>query len=255
MNWICPHCGMRQISTDSNYDSFQATASIGEFREISSKGRALLITGNALCCANPECTRATVQIRLNSSFRDTAGRMNEGRQFLSEQLYPKPHGKPFPNFVPEFLLEDYREAWSIAALSPKASATLARRCLQSMIRDFCDIHERTLFLEIGVLEQRLNDDALPKGVEAETVEAMRALKDLGNIGAHMTEVEGKIVDVEPEEAETLLGLIEMLFSDWYIARAKRQERLAAIQKIAHDKKNPPASDRPAEDVEPIQPSA
>ncbi len=43
---------------------------------------------------------------------------------------------------------------------------------------------------------------------------MRALKDVGNIGAHMTEVGGTIVDVEPGEAEALLGLIEMLFADW-----------------------------------------
>lgn len=54
-------------------------------------------------------------------------------------------------------------------------------------------------------------------------------------GAHMTEVDGKIVNVDQDEARQLLGLIEMLFSDWYVARHKRRERLAAIEAMA----NPP----------------
>ncbi len=130
------------------------------------------------------------------------------------------------------MLADYNEAWLIVDLSPKSSATLARRCLQAMIRDFCKIRERTLYQEIEKLEQKLQVDELPKGVEPETIAAMRVLKDKGNIGAHMTEVNGVIVDVEPQEAEQLLGLIEMLFTDWYVARHKRQQSLAAIEAMA-----------------------
>ena len=55
-----------------------------------------------------------------------------------------------------------------------------------MIRDFCDIRERTLFKEIETLEARLGQDDLPRGVEPETIEAMRAVKNVDNIGAHMT---------------------------------------------------------------------
>jgi hypothetical protein len=129
------------------------------------------------------------------------------------------------------MLEDYNEAWAIINLSPKSSATLARRCLQAMIRDFCNIRERTLFHEIEKLEQKLTEDDLPKGVEPETIAAMKVLKNKGNIGAHMTEVDGVIVDVDPDEARLLLSLIEMLFTDWYVARHKRRERLAAIEAL------------------------
>ena len=108
-----------------------------------------------------------------------------------------------------------------------------------MIRDFCDIRERTLFKEIETLEARLGEDDLSRGVEPETIEAMRAVKNVDNIGAHMTLVDGVIVDVDPAEAETLLGLIEMLFSDWYVAQAKRKERLNAIQELAKRKATQP----------------
>ncbi len=116
-----------------------------------------------------------------------------------------------------------------------------------MIRDFCGIRERTLYHEIEKLEQRLEADDLPKGVEPETIAAMKVLKDKGNIGAHMTEVDGVIVDVEPGEAEQLLGLIEMLFSDWYVAQAKRREQLAAIEAMAPGPKPEPEA-RPEEDT-------
>ena len=105
-----------------------------------------------------------------------------------------------------------------------------------MIRDFCNIKERTLYDEIRKLEVLLKEDILPKGVDEETIEAMLALKDVGNIGAHMTERGGEILDVDPGEARALLGLIEMLLNDWYVTRGNRETRLIKIKEIAHDKK-------------------
>jgi hypothetical protein len=111
-----------------------------------------------------------------------------------------------------------------------------------MIRGFCGIKKSTLFQEIEELERQLEGDQLPRGVEPETVEAMRALKDVGNLGAHMTELDGIIVGVEEGEAEALLGLIEMLFNDWYVARDKRIRRLADIEAIAASKRDQPVGD-------------
>jgi hypothetical protein len=49
---------------------------------------------------------------------------------------------PLPDYIPEQIKDDYYEACSILNLSPKASATLARRCLQGMIRDFWGITKK-----------------------------------------------------------------------------------------------------------------
>jgi hypothetical protein len=240
MNFICPHCGIQQIVTTSACAAFENVIRPGRFRDDNGlEWPVLRVRGSAIRCANPECGKLTLRYSAGGHQVDHEA---DGDPLVNCQLYPAPVGKPFPEDVPAFLLEDYREAWAISHLSPKASATLARRCLQSMIRDFCGIRERTLFAEINKLDGLLGADALPRGVEVETVAAMRALKDVGNIGAHMTEVEGTIVDVEPGEAEALLGLIEMLFADWYVARAKRQKRLAEIEAIAADKAPPTASD-------------
>ena len=51
-------------------------------------------------------------------------------------IRPKSIAYKFPDYIPQAIRSDYEEACSIVNLSPKASATLSRRCLQGMIRDF-----------------------------------------------------------------------------------------------------------------------
>ncbi|WP_284078996.1 hypothetical protein [Acinetobacter nosocomialis] len=40
-----------------------------------------------------------------------------------------------------------------------------------------------------------------------------------------------IVDVEPDEAQLLISLLEMLFDEWYIAANERKERLQKIKDL------------------------
>jgi len=46
----------------------------------------------------------------------------------------------------------------------------------------------------------------------------------------------QIVDVDPEEAQILIDLVELLFEDWYVARNDRTKHLAKIRSIAEEKK-------------------
>lgn len=114
----------------------------------------------------------------------------------------------------------------ISDLSPKASATLSRRCLQGMIRDFHKITRPTLNQEINELKGNIEQDLW---------EAIDAVRKVGNIGAHMEADINVIVDVDPEEAQILIGLIEQLFQDWYVARHKRGLSLASVKALAEVK--------------------
>ena len=107
----------------------------------------------------------------------------------------------------------------IVSLSPKASATLSRRCLQGMIRDFFGISLPTLKAEI---------DAINNKVDPLVWQAIEAVRKVGNIGAHMEKDINVIVDVEPNEAELLVGLIEFLIKDWYVARDNKTQHLNKI---------------------------
>ncbi len=47
-----------------------------------------------------------------------------------------------------------------------------------------------------------------------------------------------IVDVDPDEAELLIGLIETLLREWYVAREERKARMGFIVSAAAAKKAP-----------------
>jgi hypothetical protein len=142
-------------------------------------------------------------------------------------LVPYSNAKPFPGYIPRPILQDYEEACLIRDLSAKASATLARRCLQGIIRDFWSVKPGRLVDEIESIKEK---------VDPLTWDAIDAVRKVGNIGAHMEKDINLILDVEPAEANLLLNLIETLLKDWYITREERRSRLLAITEIAAGKK-------------------
>lgn len=105
-----------------------------------------------------------------------------------------------------------------------------------MIRDFWGISKKRLKDEIDALESK---------VEGTTWEAIDAVRSIGNIGAHMEEDINLIIDVDPDEAELLIGLIETLLADWYIARHNREDRMEKIKAVAAEKQRQRAGDPPA----------
>jgi Domain of unknown function (DUF4145) len=89
-----------------------------------------------------------------------------------------------------------------------------------MIRDCwrVDTKSNQLWAEIKAIEDK---------VDPETWEAVKAVKDIGNIGAHMQGDVNVIVDVEPKEAELLIEPIESLFDEWYVQRDAALKEAAA----------------------------
>lgn len=145
-------------------------------------------------------------------------------------LCPKSLAKQFPDYIPQAIREDYEEAYSILSLSPKASATLSRRCLQGMIRDFWNIRVKS-----GKLYDEIN--AIKDMVSPSQWKAIDSLRSLGNIGAHMEKDVNEIVEIDDGEAEKLIKLIELLMEKWYIARHDEEELYTSIVEIKTEKSN------------------
>lgn len=172
---------------------------------------------------------------INASFRSNFTELST-EAFETHHLRPENLSKQQPAYIPQPLREDYLEACLIRDKSPKASATLARRCLQGMIRDFCKISRGTLGGEIEALRKRVSEGSAPKGVTEESVDAIDAVRSIGSIGAHMEKDINVIVDVDPGEAQALIELIELLFDEWYVAQHRRASKLARVNSIAAEKK-------------------
>lgn len=229
--WTCPHCSRDQVVTDRNYH--------GAFRKLDfgkcSDGHVGIYTVGVRCL-NVDCNKSTLIVQYTVADDRPSG-WSQGDLIKSWRLIPETSSVVQPEYIPSALREDYYEACLIKEKSPKAAATLARRCLQGMIRDFCGISKSRLIDEIRELKIRVESGEAPKGVELETIEAIDAIRDIGNIGAHMERDINIIVDVDPGEAQALLELIEMLFQDWYVAREKRAQRLSSVKLIAEQKKS------------------
>lgn len=227
-NWICPHCNKPQTSISENRRSSFQPLHIGQNKF----GKCGLVI-DAIACVNPECQEITLKawlrkhdyVQNNLRFFDVID---------SYQLRPKGAAKPQPGFIPRAIIQDYEEACLIKDLSPKASATLARRCLQGMINDFCDIRKRTLNEEILELEDRVKKGTAPKGIDEDTITAINGIRSIGNIGAHMEKDINLIIDIDPDEADILIQLIESLFEDWYVAREKKRQSIKKVSSIAEN---------------------
>lgn len=217
--WTCPYCNHVATITNQNFSS-----NIHEFNQNNKIGY-LKIRTNIIVCPNHECK----EFQINTSLHNGIG----GEQLLKWQLKPNSSVKQFPDYIPKAVLDDYHEACLIRDLSPKASATLSRRCLQGMIRDYWNESKNTLNEEIKAIKDR---------IDPITWQAIDAVRKIGNIGAHMEKNIDLIIDVDPNEAQMLIGLIEMLLKEWYVAKYERQkqlEDLIGLDAIKSEQKNTP----------------
>jgi phage FluMu protein Com len=218
INWVCPFC-----KTAACLPTEHKVEEANIYIDKGNKYGQLQFKLTAFICPNPKCQDVTIDAVLSKK-KYSAYVFAKRWSLLPERVNSF---KKFPCYIPEQLRKDYEEACLIKELSPKAAATLARRCLQGMIRDFWEIKgKRSLHDEIEAIQDKVAPD---------TWEAIMAVKKIGNIGAHMEKDVNLIVDVEPEEAELLIKLIEDLFEDWYIQRYERQQRLASIVELAAEK--------------------
>lgn len=126
---------------------------------------------------------------------------------------------PVPDHVPPQIRSDYLEACRVLPFSEKASAALARRCLESLLREEAKVRPGKLFEEIGAV---IRSGQLPSHL----AEDLDAIREIGNLAAHPVKNErtGEIIEVEPHEAEWLLSVLEGLF-DWYFVQAPRRQSL------------------------------
>lgn len=158
------------------------------------------------CATCPACKQTIVQAE------------NKGKLWL---VAPR-HGmrRPLHSEVPPEISTDYHEAVLVLTDSPKSSAALSRRCLQSLLvlqgakkSDLCDQLLELLPLLPGYVQPYVDH-----------------VRKLGNISAHAkrSKTTGEIVEVEHGEAEWMLELLEELFDHFYTKPAESKAKQAAL---------------------------
>ena len=219
VKYVCPYCKttftLNNQTFTEYYPSFNYTNTATNPALITSRPLESEINLRFYNC--PECEKYSIELE------------GLGAKVGNIDLRVQPFGssKEFPNYIPDVVRNDYKEACLIKDLSPKASATLARRCLQGMIRDFWKVSKKNLYEEINALKEL---------IPAAQWKVLDSVRKIGNIGAHMEKDIDVIIEIEPHEAERLIRLIEFLMKEWYINRHETQLLFEEITQIADDKK-------------------
>lgn len=236
-DWECPHCGKAATITEPNYAYKELTFNCNN------KYGGIAFCIRFITCPSEKCKEYTLDVSLyNCVWNKTIQKYERVKLIKSTRLVPPSNAKVYsPAVIPQAIINDYQEACLILQLSPKASATLARRCLQGMIRNFWEVKlkspKNTLYNEIEAIKDR---------VAVEDWQAIDGVRRIGNIGAHMQEDVNLIIDVDPREAEALIRLIEMLLADWYIERDRKRKLRDDVIKIAEEKQKKKESPKIAE---------
>lgn len=221
-HWACPFCSHDAILRSLDYVSGGKEFTIQDPIE----GHKYL-AWYYVVCPNPKCRKYVLRVGIfDCTYNDSRKEWERGATVKILDLVPSSRAKAYPNYIPKPILDDYNEACLIADLSPKASATLSRRCLQGIIRDFWKVKPGRLVDEI---------DQIKDMTDALTWDAIDSVRKVGNIGAHMEKDINLIVDVDPNEAGMLIGLIEIVLKDWYVNKEERKNRLMQIKSIADSK--------------------
>jgi len=148
-------------------------------------------------------------------------------------VHPLSGGRPpAPAGVPSEIAEDFNEACAVLPISPKASAAMSRRCVQTLIREHFGIKERDLSTEI--------DKVLPQ-LPSYIAQDVDAIRNVGNFAAHplKSQQTGDILPVEPHEAEWNLDVLEQLFDFCYVQPAVAQTKRDALNQKLQEVGKPP----------------
>ena len=141
--------------------------------------------------------------------------------FEKQMIFPSsPKRDSAPKEVPTEIANDFNEACLVEHISRKASAALARRCLQNLLHNQ-GIKKKDLNAEI--------DEVITK-LPSHLSKAIDAIRNIGNFATHPTKYtnSGEIVDVENEETEWTLNVLEQLFDFYYVQPAITEAKKNAL---------------------------
>lgn len=177
----------------------------------------------ARCNKCPSCDRLLIRLQC------TAGHGNTSYLQHNFLAYPAGHSrKPCHASVPTSIAEDYNEACIVLPWSAKASAALARRCLQHVLHE-----QRIKAKDLSTEIQTFIDDPKTPSHLAQSVDGIR---QVGNFAAHpmKSTSTGEVVEVEPGEAEWLLDTLEDMFEFLYVQPAAAKAKRDALNKKLAD---------------------
>lgn len=202
----CPHCS---IGTAVEFDTLGAQYMHNRVNDPDT--RYSIDYGH---CQNPGCGLLIVRLKEEGGGRPSSAR------------YVIPRSRATMKFsdVPPELVKDYEQANAVLGASPEASAALARRCLQRVIREHLGVRAPRLYDEIKTVA---NSGSVPRHL-ADGLDRIREIGSMATHPAHDDKI-GVIVDVSKDEAEWTLEVLEGLFKHCFVDPKEFERRTEKLR--------------------------
>jgi hypothetical protein len=153
-------------------------------------------------------------------------RVKNNEVVSATRVHPSLDAPPdLPREVPQDLRDAYTEAWRLRGVNERASAVLARRCLQLALRKEGFVAKsRNLADEIKLAEA---------SVSPGLVDQLHIVKHVGNFAAHPIDAAGgqdfvELLEVTPGELEALFAAIDDFLDERFVRPTKRKRALEEI---------------------------
>jgi Domain of unknown function (DUF4145) len=214
-DWQCPFCGLKTVLPSDRIQETLASPPV-ECAQGPCTFRLVLMV-----CPNHECRAMSASMAVYAYEDDGRGlRRIASAPSQTWKVIPTSNAKQFPDYVPEKIVKEYSDACAVLEINTHAAATLARRCLQAILRDFFAVKKNTLADEFEAVKEKL---------DAETWSAIDVVRKTGNVGKNMEKGVNLVFDADLGEAQLLIGLIEVLVEECYMARQARKQRLEGMR--------------------------
>lgn len=148
-----------------------------------------------------------------------------------ERIFPiRSDHPPPPQGTPPHIARAYEEAVRVLPISPNAAAALARRALQTILREVVGAPPGSIYAEIEAARSKLPDWL---------ISGLHHLREVGNFALHPDKdaLTGEIIDTYPVEAELTVGLVEALLQHQYAGR-EAAARLSSLLQVRKSRPKP-----------------
>lgn len=210
----CPHCHLH-VEPHSSETSIRPPRGFGS-------GVFAVLCFECPVCQNPWLWLAQGQSQQKNSPDKISYVCTWNENF--QPIFPDTGGQvPAALEVPGEFAVDFNEACRVLPVSAKASAAMARRCLQAVLGKQ-GYKQHNLVQQIDAFINETRPDCIAPLSLREQVDAIR---QFGNFSAHpMSDASTlQVIDVEPEEAKWCLDVLRGLFEFYYVEPKKAKQRV------------------------------
>ena len=230
---LCPYCGfqipeMWGLLKIPSKELGKFTSPIGIKIVNSNKSRTVTVDVFWATCPNNACREVLVKVVRQENIKQRRSSNHPWKEDTHKNSWfavpKKPSLPPVDESIAKRYKQDYLEACSILADSPRMSAVLSGKIIADLLKEYCNYEDYKLSTRI---KRFIEDESHPSTLKKD----LEYGREIRNFSTHtIADEESNIVEVGKEEAEWALEIVADLFNYLIVEPARSKKRREAFDR-------------------------